>query len=109
MNGCAIGVIGLGVMGAALARNFHSRGLRVAGFNWEPEGAASFAAQWGDDLLATSGLSVAEQRAITYSGTCDADIRVVFANRAAEERRGLNLCTHHVLRITPGWTTSDSP
>ncbi len=49
MNGCAIGVIGLGVMGAALARNFHSRGLRVAGFNWEPEGAASFAAQWGDD------------------------------------------------------------
>lgn len=49
---CDIGVVGLGVMGAALARNFHSRGLRVAGFNWEPDGAASFAAKWGDDRFA---------------------------------------------------------
>ena len=28
-----IGVIGLGVMGASLARNLASRGYRVAGFN----------------------------------------------------------------------------
>ena len=49
---CDIGVIGLGVMGAALARNFHSRGLRVAGYNWEPEGAAAFQQQWGDARFA---------------------------------------------------------
>src|SRR5688572_25557836 len=30
-----IGVIGLGVMGGNLARNFASRGLRVAGYNRE--------------------------------------------------------------------------
>jgi 6-phosphogluconate dehydrogenase len=49
---CDIGIIGLGVMGAALARNFHSRGLRVAGYNYEPAGAASFAEKWGDDRFA---------------------------------------------------------
>jgi hypothetical protein len=67
------------------------------------------AAQWGDDLLTTAGLSVAEHRDITYDGTCEADVRAVFTNRAAEERRGLNLCTHPVLTISPGWTTADAP
>jgi 6-phosphogluconate dehydrogenase len=38
MNGyCDVGVIGLAVMGAGLARNFASRGLRVAVFNRSPE------------------------------------------------------------------------
>jgi len=67
------------------------------------------AAQWGDDLLATASLSVGEQRSLTYQGTCEADVRVVFANRAAEERRGLNLCTMNILRIAPGWTTEERP
>ncbi len=67
------------------------------------------AAQWGDDLLATAGLSVGEQRDITYQGTCEADVRVVFTNRAAEERRGLNLCMRVNLKITPGWTTAEAP
>lgn len=67
------------------------------------------APQWGDDLLATAGLSVGEQRAITFQGDCQADVRVVFTNRAAEERRGLNLCTGPTLRIAPGWTTADQP
>ncbi len=67
------------------------------------------AAQWGDDLLTTAALSVAEQRAITYAGTCEADVRAVFTNRAAEERRGLNLCAAPTLRIAPGWTTAETP
>jgi hypothetical protein len=33
----------------------------------------------------------------------------VFSNRAAEERRGLNLCTRSRLRIAPGWTTAEAP
>ncbi len=44
-----IGIIGLGVMGASLARNFHSRGLRVATYNREPEMTAAFAERYGDD------------------------------------------------------------
>lgn len=66
------------------------------------------AAQWGDDRLAAASLSVGEQRAIDFNGDCSADVRVVFANRAAEERRGIDLCHTTVLRIAPGWTTADS-
>ena len=43
-----IGVIGLGVMGAALARNFHSRGLTVATWNREVDMAEAFTAKYGD-------------------------------------------------------------
>jgi hypothetical protein len=35
------------------------------------------------------------------------DIRVVFENRAAEERRGVDLCRRASLSIEPGWTTTD--
>ncbi len=65
------------------------------------------AAQWGDDLLVNSSISVGEQRRIEFRGDCNADVRVVFSNRSAEERRGLDLCRFPELRVVPGWTTSD--
>jgi 6-phosphogluconate dehydrogenase len=43
-----LAVVGLGVMGANLARNFHSRGLTVAVHNRNPEVAAAFHAAHGD-------------------------------------------------------------
>ncbi len=49
-----IGVIGLGVMGAALARNFHSRGLVVATWNRETDMAEAFTARHGDDRFVSS-------------------------------------------------------
>ena len=49
---CDIGIVGLGVMGAALARNFHSRGLKVAGYNLEPAVAEAFVQNWGDERFA---------------------------------------------------------
>ena len=67
------------------------------------------AAQWGDDLLSTAAMSVNEQRSVAYHGPCTVDVRVVFANRAAEERRKLDLCAMSTLRIAPGWTTMDMP
>ena len=67
------------------------------------------AAQWGDDRLAQASISVGETRKLNFSGDCSADVRVVFANRAAEERRGVDLCAQPVLRIAPGWTTQDAP
>ena len=36
-----------------------------------------------------------------------ADLRVVFDNRSAEERRGIDLCTAGRIAIEPGWTTAD--
>ncbi len=43
---CDVAVIGLGVMGANLARNFASRGLRVAGYNRHSEDAFALAAAY---------------------------------------------------------------
>ena len=44
-----IGIIGLGVMGANLARNFHSRGLTVAVYNRERDMLDDFMAEFGDE------------------------------------------------------------
>jgi 6-phosphogluconate dehydrogenase len=42
-----IAVIGLGVMGASLARNLHSRGHRVVGYDRSPQARDRFAKEWG--------------------------------------------------------------
>ena len=48
MNLSNLGVIGLGVMGSSLARNFRSRGSRVAVYNLEREVLDRFMAEHGD-------------------------------------------------------------
>ena len=63
--------------------------------------------QWGDDRLGETSISVGEQRVVLWRGECSVDLRVVFDNRAAEERRGLDLCETPALSIEPGWTTAD--
>jgi hypothetical protein len=63
--------------------------------------------QWGDDRLGQGSISVGDRRQLTWHGDCNADLRVVFENRAAEERRGVNLCGVPALSIEPGWTTAD--
>ena len=42
---CDVGVLGLGVMGSHLARNFASRGFRVAGYEREVERGRALAAE----------------------------------------------------------------
>jgi hypothetical protein len=64
--------------------------------------------QWGDDRLGEGSISTGAARSIGYRGPCTADLRVVFDNRAAEERRGLDLCATPSLVIEPGWTTADT-
>ncbi|MBW2462478.1 MAG: NADP-dependent phosphogluconate dehydrogenase [Deltaproteobacteria bacterium] len=52
-----VAVIGLGVMGSSLARNFASRGLAVSGFDLDVEGARAMAAQHPEaklDIAATT-------------------------------------------------------
>lgn len=64
------------------------------------------ATQWGEDLL-PQAISVGDTGRVTFRGACTVDIRVVFENRAAEERRGIDLCRRATLSIEPGWTTRD--
>jgi len=47
-EGCAVAVVGLGVMGANLARNFASRGHRVALFNRSPGNTRALVANYPD-------------------------------------------------------------
>ncbi|MCX4242019.1 NADP-dependent phosphogluconate dehydrogenase [Paraliomyxa miuraensis] len=51
MSNADLAVVGLGVMGANLARNFHGRGLTVAVYNRNPEVAQAFHAEHGDARL----------------------------------------------------------
>jgi hypothetical protein len=69
--------------------------------------SAADSAQWGDDLLLTRRIDETESVELAYRGDCAADLRIVFANRAAEERRGLDLCATTGLAIEPGWTTAE--
>ena len=66
------------------------------------------AAQWGPDR-ADRSISIGGKLQFTFAGGCAVDLRVVFDNRAAEERRGLDICATPVLSIQPGWTTADTP
>lgn len=70
--------------------------------------SAADAPDWGDDLL-PHAISVGDSGTVAYRGPCTADIRIVFENRAAEERRGIDLCRRAVLSVEPGWTTSEDP
>jgi hypothetical protein len=63
---------------------------------------------WGDDRLADDSISVGGTKSVTYRGDCVADLRIVFDNRSAEERKGLNLCDTPRISIQPGWTTADT-
>ena len=47
-QGCDVALIGLGVMGANFARNFASRGLRVAIFNRSDEATRELVANYPD-------------------------------------------------------------
>lgn len=49
MSTADLAVVGLGVMGANLARNFHRRGLTVAVYNRNPQVADAFHAEHGDE------------------------------------------------------------
>ena len=64
-------------------------------------------AQWGDDRLDDASISTGDSSTVTYQGECLADLRVIFDNKGAEERRALDLCATPTLSIEPGWTTAD--
>ncbi len=70
--------------------------------------SSAAAGDWGDDLLRHTSISVGDSATVTYIGECVADLRVVFDNRSAEERRGLDLCQLGGVAIQPGWTTADT-
>jgi hypothetical protein len=66
--------------------------------------SAGSASDWGDDKLGDDKLPKGERFNATFKGDCAQDVRVVYENKAAEERRGVDLCKNVQLNIQPGWT-----
>jgi len=64
---------------------------------------------WGPDRLGNGTVDTGERETIRFSaqGQCVFDIRVVFDNDSAEERKGVNLCENRQVVFRPGWTTDD--
>ena len=62
---------------------------------------------WGEDRLGDTVIKPANRADVPFTGGCVGDVRVVFDNKAAEERRGLDLCATEMLVVRPGWTTAD--
>jgi hypothetical protein len=69
--------------------------------------SAASSDDWGDDVLANHPIPAGGSADIHSQVSCHADLRVVFDNRSAEERRDMDLCAHPRLDIKPGWTTQE--
>ncbi|MBN9559546.1 MAG: hypothetical protein J0H14_02310 [Alphaproteobacteria bacterium] len=85
-------------------------GITVA--NWSPLAireiyvSPSSAEDWGRERLEGRQVAAGDDIWLGYGGACRADLRVVFDNEGAEERRGIDLCRNDFIGVRPGWTTS---
>ena len=68
--------------------------------------SSASADQWGDNLAPPSGIPPGTIGSVTYHGGCVADLRLIYDNRAAEERRDVNICATPAMLIHPGWLTA---
>ncbi|WP_372622904.1 hypothetical protein [Falsiroseomonas sp.] len=62
---------------------------------------------WGPDRLGADTLPVGEDTTIEMRGGCEADLRIVFPNGAAEERRVVDVCETTRIVLRPGWTVAE--
>lgn len=62
------------------------------------------AADWGPNQL-SAPLGNGGTAEISMDGECQADLRIVFDNNAAEELRGFDLCRNAAITLRPGWVT----
>ena len=58
---------------------------------------------WGPDRLGAATLPQGQEKTVQVEGGCEVDIRVVFPNGGAEERREVNICETPRIVLAPGW------
>lgn len=73
----------------------------------EAYASAAESDDWGPDRLGAGVLEIGQRRLITLAGGCEIDLRVVFPNGGAEERRAVDVCAAPVIVVRPGWTIAD--
>ncbi|EHL97106.1 hypothetical protein HMPREF9946_04405, partial [Acetobacteraceae bacterium AT-5844] len=59
---------------------------------------------WGEDRLPSGPLERGGRHEIVLRGGCEIDLRIVFANGGAEERRAIDICATNLIVLRPGWT-----
>ncbi|MDN3567630.1 hypothetical protein QWZ14_24895 [Paeniroseomonas aquatica] len=64
---------------------------------------------WGPDVLGDAVLAPGARQVVRVEGGCQADLRIVFDNRSAEERRGVDICAASTIALRPGWTLEERP
>ncbi len=69
--------------------------------------SASTDSDWGPDRLGSGTLAVGQDAAVEMEGDCEADLRIVFPNGGAEERREVNLCETQRIVLRPGWVLAE--
>lgn len=62
---------------------------------------------WGPERLGGRALAAGEDVTIEMAGGCEADLRIVFPNGGAEERRALDVCETARIVLRPGWVVAD--
>jgi hypothetical protein len=64
--------------------------------------------EWGEDRLGSDTIAPGDSLTVRVPDQgCSYDIRAVFDNGGAEERRRVDLCALSRVVIAPGWTTAD--
>jgi hypothetical protein len=59
--------------------------------------------EWGPDRLGANVLERGSNLPLTVETGCEVDVRIVFPNGGAEERREVNICDTPRLVFAPGW------
>lgn len=62
---------------------------------------------WGPDRLGQALLAVGSEATAELEGGCEVDIRVIFPNGGAEERREVDICETTRIVLRPGWVLAD--
>jgi hypothetical protein len=63
---------------------------------------------WGGNQI-SAPISNGGTAEISMDGECQADLRIVFDNNAAEELRGFDMCRNAAITLRPGWVTEARP
>ncbi|WBV43871.1 hypothetical protein [Pseudoroseomonas cervicalis] len=64
-------------------------------------------ADWGEDRLPSGPLERGTRAEVVLRAGCEIDLRIVFANGGAEERRAVNICDNGLIVLRPGWTLAE--
>jgi hypothetical protein len=69
--------------------------------------SASTDSDWGPDRLGSVTLAAGQDQTVEMEGGCEADIRIVFPNGGAEERREVDVCETTRIVLRPGWVLAE--